>query len=72
VRVQAGIYLLFHTLLASLPLLVGILFGYNSQGPLCLFYVCGNSSYVGGLCLCLFLLCGNNSLFAYQTVNHTE
>jgi NADH-ubiquinone oxidoreductase chain 4 len=25
-RVQAGIYLLFYTLLASLPLLVGILF----------------------------------------------
>ena len=29
-RVQAGIYLLFYTLLASLPLLVGILFIYNS------------------------------------------
>jgi len=28
--VQAGIYLLFYTLLASLPLLVGILFVYNS------------------------------------------
>ena len=31
-RVQAGIYLLFHTLLASLPFLVGILFVYNSLG----------------------------------------
>jgi NADH-ubiquinone oxidoreductase chain 4 len=29
-RVQAGIYLLFDTLLASLPLLVGILFVCNS------------------------------------------
>jgi len=29
-RVQAGIYLLFYTLLASLPLLVGILFVYDS------------------------------------------
>jgi NADH-ubiquinone oxidoreductase chain 4 len=29
-RVQAGIYLLFYTLLASLPLLVGILYIYNS------------------------------------------
>jgi hypothetical protein len=28
-RVQAGIYLLYYTLLASLPLLVGILFIYN-------------------------------------------
>jgi NADH-ubiquinone oxidoreductase chain 4 len=36
-RVQAGIYLLFYTLLASLPLLVGILFIYNSLGSLCLF-----------------------------------
>jgi len=31
-RVQAGIYLLFYTLLASLPLLVRILFVYNSLG----------------------------------------
>jgi len=30
--VQAGICLLFYTLLASLPLLVGILFIYNSLG----------------------------------------
>ena len=35
-RVQAGIYLLFYTLLASLPLPVGILFIYNSL----VFYVC--------------------------------
>lgn len=48
-RVQAGIYLLFYTLLASLPLLVGILFVYNSLGSLCLFLVGGNSSLVGGL-----------------------
>ena len=48
-RVQAGIYLLFYTLLASLPLLVGILFVYNSLGSLCLFMLCGNSSLVGGL-----------------------
>jgi NADH-ubiquinone oxidoreductase chain 4 len=36
-RVQAGIYLFFYTLLASLPLLVGILFVCNSVGSLCLF-----------------------------------
>jgi len=48
-RVQAGIYLLFYTLLASLPLLVGILFVYNSLGSLCLFILCGNNSLVGGL-----------------------
>ena len=48
-RVQAGIYLLFYTLLASLPLLVGILFLYNSLGSLCLFLLCGDSSLVGGL-----------------------
>ena len=48
-RVQAGIYLLFYTLLASLPLLVGILFIYNSLGSLYLFMLCGNSSLVGGL-----------------------
>ena len=48
-RVQAGIYLLFYTLLASLPLLVGILFVYNSLGSLCLFILCGNGSLVSGL-----------------------
>jgi len=34
VTVQAAIYLLFYSSLASLPLLVGILFIYNSLGPL--------------------------------------
>ena len=48
-RVQAGIYLLFYTLLASLSLLVGILFVYNSLGSLCLFLLSGSDSLVGGL-----------------------
>ena len=52
-RVQAGIYLLFYTLLASLPLLVGILFIYNSLGSLCLFTLSGSEHLVGGL----FYLC---------------
>nr|UPX88624.1 NADH dehydrogenase subunit 4 [Ptychoptera scutellaris] len=33
-RLQAGIYLLFYTLLGSLPLLIGILFMYNSLNTL--------------------------------------
>jgi NADH-ubiquinone oxidoreductase chain 4 len=41
--------LLFYTLLASLPLLVGILFIYNSLRSLCSFLLCCNSSLVGGL-----------------------
>jgi NADH-ubiquinone oxidoreductase chain 4 len=40
---------LFYTLLASLPLLVGILFVYNSLGSLCLFMLCGSSSLASGL-----------------------
>jgi len=48
-RVQAGIYLLFYTLLASLPLLVGILFVYNSSGSLCLYLLGGNGLLGGGL-----------------------
>lgn len=48
-RVQAGIYLLFYTLLASLPLLVGILFIYNSLGSLCLFLLSGSGYLVGNL-----------------------
>nr|AIY61758.1 NADH dehydrogenase subunit 4 [Synacanthotermes sp. TB-2014] len=48
-RVQAGIYLLFYTLLASLPLLVGILFIYNYFCSLCLFLLCGCVLSGGGL-----------------------
>jgi NADH-ubiquinone oxidoreductase chain 4 len=36
-RVQAGVYLLFYTLLGSISLLVGILFTSNSLGSLCFF-----------------------------------
>nr|ATL76500.1 NADH dehydrogenase subunit 4 [Stylotermes sp. Chi-131] len=54
-RVQAGIYLLFYTLLASLPLLVGILYIYYSLGSLCLFLL-GDGFLVGGLFyLCMIL-----------------
>jgi NADH-ubiquinone oxidoreductase chain 4 len=48
-RVQTGICLLFCTLLASLPLLVGILFIYSSLGSLCFYLLCCNGSLVGGL-----------------------
>jgi NADH-ubiquinone oxidoreductase chain 4 len=47
-RVQARICLLFYTLLASLPLLVGILFVNSSLGSLCLFLLCGENPLVGG------------------------
>nr|YP_009250475.1 NADH dehydrogenase subunit 4 [Coptotermes heimi]AMX22674.1 NADH dehydrogenase subunit 4 [Coptotermes heimi] len=46
-RIQAGVYLLFYTLLASLPLLVGILYIYSSLGSLCFFLLRGG--VVGGL-----------------------
>ena len=41
--------MLFYTLLASLPLLVGILFVYNSLGSLCLFLLSGDNTLVDGL-----------------------
>jgi NADH-ubiquinone oxidoreductase chain 4 len=40
---------LFYTSLPSLPLLVGILFVYNSLGSLCLFLFYGNNFLIGGL-----------------------
>nr|YP_010987444.1 NADH dehydrogenase subunit 4 [Macrotermes herus]WON65876.1 NADH dehydrogenase subunit 4 [Macrotermes herus] len=52
-RVQAGIYLLFYTLLASLPLLVGILFVYSNLCSLCFFLLLGNGWSSG----CLFYVC---------------
>jgi NADH-ubiquinone oxidoreductase chain 4 len=48
-RVQTGIYLLFCTLLASISLLVGVLFVYSSLGSLCFYLLCGLGSLVGGL-----------------------
>ena len=56
-RVQAGIYLLFYTLLASLPLLVGILFIYNSLGSLCFLLLSGSGSFGWWFILCLYGFC---------------
>ena len=53
--------MLFYTSLASLPLLVGILFVYSFLGSLCLFLLCGNNSLVGGLfyvCIGVCFFCG--------------
>jgi NADH-ubiquinone oxidoreductase chain 4 len=36
-RLQAGIYLLFYTLLASLPILVGIFYSYSVLGSTCFY-----------------------------------
>nr|QAX91202.1 NADH dehydrogenase subunit 4 [Parrhinotermes aequalis] len=58
-RVQAGIYLLFYTLLASLPLLIGILFVYYSLGTLCLFLFFNSlvsSSWIFYVCMVLAFL----------------
>lgn len=54
-RVQAGIYLLFYTLLASLPLLVGILFIYGSLGSLFLCLLRGGVSVGGLFYVCIVL-----------------
>nr|YP_010946643.1 NADH dehydrogenase subunit 4 [Margattea cuspidata]WGO57361.1 NADH dehydrogenase subunit 4 [Margattea cuspidata] len=40
-RLQAGVYLLFYTLLASLPLLVGIMYLYNCVGSLVFYLIKG-------------------------------
>ena len=59
----SGWYLfIVYTLFASLPLLVGILFIYNSLVSLCLFLLYGDKSLVGGL----FYIC---TIFAFWRVN---
>jgi NADH-ubiquinone oxidoreductase chain 4 len=40
---------IYKTGLGSLPLLVGILYAYNSLGSLCLFLLCGNNSLTGDI-----------------------
>nr|AIY62148.1 NADH dehydrogenase subunit 4 [Glyptotermes sp. C TB-2014] len=44
-RLQAGIYLLFYTLLASLPLLVGIFYVYDTVNSVCLFLLIGLDTF---------------------------
>nr|AGA56202.1 NADH dehydrogenase subunit 4 [Calocaris macandreae] len=50
-RLQAGIYMLFYTLFASLPLLVSLLSLYKSGGTLSMFLTLkvSSSDYIGGL-----------------------
>nr|UJG45483.1 NADH dehydrogenase subunit 4 [Sylvicola punctatus] len=47
-RLQAGVYLLFYTLFASLPMLIGIFYLYNDTGTLN-FYLMMNFSYLNSL-----------------------
>nr|ASM82782.1 NADH dehydrogenase subunit 4 [Neopanorpa chelata] len=54
-RLQAGVYLLFYTLLASLPLLVGIFFMYEDSGILSMFMF-NNLNYLNSLMyLCMIM-----------------
>jgi hypothetical protein len=46
---KLGFICFFNILLASLPLLVGILFVYNNLCSLCLFLLCGNNFFSGSL-----------------------
>ena len=52
-RLQAGIYLLFYTLLASLPLLVGIFYIYYSDN---LIFFIINTFYIGNIYLYLRII----------------
>nr|YP_010620936.1 NADH dehydrogenase subunit 4 [Bundoksia longissima]WAX39267.1 NADH dehydrogenase subunit 4 [Bundoksia longissima] len=59
-RLQAGIYLLFYTLLASLPLLIGMFFIYNCLGllyiPLFMNCICINNYILFYLCMIMAFL----------------
>lgn len=54
-RLQAGFYLLFYTLLASLPLLLGILYCKNSLGSINYFYINNYGFSLNLLYFCLIL-----------------
>uniref|UniRef100_UPI0030FF2E3E NADH dehydrogenase subunit 4 n=1 Tax=Sinopanorpa digitiformis TaxID=1105299 RepID=UPI0030FF2E3E len=57
-RLQAGVYLLFYTLLASLPLLLGVFYIYKSMGSLNMFMLnnLSYSNYLMYLCMILAFL----------------
>nr|URX54417.1 NADH dehydrogenase subunit 4 [Rugitermes aridus] len=52
-RLQAGIYLLFYTLLASLPMLVGIFYIYDFFSSTCFFLLLGNNLFGGFFYFCM-------------------
>nr|URX53650.1 NADH dehydrogenase subunit 4 [Kalotermitidae sp. 4 AB-2022a] len=52
-RLQAGIYLLFYTLLASLPMLVGIFYIYGTSFSTCYFLLWGKSFFNGFFYFCM-------------------
>nr|URX53949.1 NADH dehydrogenase subunit 4 [Cryptotermes sp. 5 AB-2022a] len=52
-RLQAGIYLLFYTLLASLPMLVGIFFVFNSLCSVNFFLLVGKEFFGGFFYFCM-------------------
>lgn len=52
-RLQAGVYLLFYTLLASLPLLVGIFFVFSSLCSVSFFILSGVKGFSGFLYFCM-------------------
>nr|URX53080.1 NADH dehydrogenase subunit 4 [Kalotermitidae sp. 6 AB-2022a] len=52
-RLQAGIYLLFYTLLASLPMLVGIFYIYKVEFSTSFFLMVGSDCFGGLLYLCM-------------------
>nr|UQJ75139.1 NADH dehydrogenase subunit 4 [Rugitermes sp.] len=52
-RLQAGIYLLFYTLLASLPMLVGIFYIYNFFSSTCFFLLVGDNFFGGLFYFCM-------------------
>jgi len=54
-RLQAGYYLLFYTLLASLPLLLGILYCIDSAGSIQFFFICNYTFNLNLLYFCLIL-----------------
>nr|URX53715.1 NADH dehydrogenase subunit 4 [Kalotermitidae sp. 2 AB-2022a] len=52
-RLQAGIYLLFYTLLASLPMLVGIFYVYSILFSTCFFLLAGNNFFGSFFYFCM-------------------
>nr|UDF83712.1 NADH dehydrogenase subunit 4 [Allognosta vagans] len=54
-RLQAGIYLLFYTLLASLPMLLGIFYLYNNLGSLSYYYLMNKMFNLDLLYMCMIL-----------------
>nr|YP_010580374.1 NADH dehydrogenase subunit 4 [Lema decempunctata]UZS91165.1 NADH dehydrogenase subunit 4 [Lema decempunctata] len=56
-RIEAGLYLLFYTLLMSLPMMIGVFFFYLNNGSLMFYFIDQYNDFIMYLCINMVFFC---------------